>query len=649
MNNNYSEKQKNALVRELKKAGADTVFVVFDRIINNDGMLYKFQEKFIRNKNFLEENGFDVGAWLAPTIGYGGSGGVYGDNGAQAKYTVIKGVNGQKVNGTFCPLDDNFVEDFLNTFRAVAKTGVKEILLEDDFALTGGKGIAYGLSACCCELHMKKLCEELGEELTVEDVYKKVFHGGKNKYRDAWIKVQGDTLRELAAKIEKAVHSVDSDIRIGMSANVASYDMECVELPELAKIIAGDTKPFIRLTGAPYWQNAKNLAANIETARVQARWCEEIEVWSEGDTYPRPRYWIPSSYLEGFDMILRADGKCDGILKYMIDYNSSADYETGYIEAHCRNQKHYEEIDRRFSGKESVGLNLFEKMSLFEHRELGEDITIEQLEGRGHLPLMSQWFVTDNSIPVTYNGENCASLVFGENAKFLDEEKLKNGVILDAMGARFLYEKGIDIGIKGFKKAGKPVYETFLTYDERTISTIEGDGAFYNFELKDNAEVLSMFTEGSPEGLATIADDGKNKNEYPACFRYENEKGQKFMIYSFVPKRVFVVSGWQNGLFRNYCRQRQLADGIKWLQGKPLPAMSYKHPELYILCKKDEISMAVGLWNLFADSVFDPEIVLDGEYKSIDFYNCSGKLCGDKVRLDNDIMPYGFAFFTVTK
>ena len=57
----------------------------------------------------------------------------------------------------------------------------------------------------------------------------------------------------------------------------------------------------------------------------------EIELVTEGDTYPRPRLWVSSSILEGYDMILRADGYTHTILKYMLDYNSSPSYETGYV------------------------------------------------------------------------------------------------------------------------------------------------------------------------------------------------------------------------------------------------------------------------------------------------------------------------------
>jgi hypothetical protein len=57
--------------------------------------------------------------------------------------------------------------------------------------------------------------------------------------------------------------------------------------------------------------------------------------------------------------------------------------------------------------------------------------------------------------------------------------------------------------------------------------------------------------------------------------------------------------------------------------------------------------MSVGIWNSFADEVISPTITLDREYTRADFYHCKGKTEKNLVILQDDIPPYGFAFFTV--
>ena len=76
-----------------------------------------------------------------------------------------------------------------------------------------------------------------------------------------------------------------------------------------------------------------------------------IELISEGDTWPRPRFVTSAARLECFDMALRADGNIDGILKYMECYVSSAAYETGFVDAHIAHEGLYQQIEQHFSGK----------------------------------------------------------------------------------------------------------------------------------------------------------------------------------------------------------------------------------------------------------------------------------------------------------
>jgi len=70
---------------------------------------------------------------------------------------------------------------------------------------------------------------------------------------------------------------------------------------------------------------------------------------------------------------------------------------------------------------------------------------------------------------------------------------------------------------------------------------------------------------------------------------------------------------------------------------------------LYMICKKNGHSMSVGIWNSFADEVISPTIILDHPYTKVDCYHCQGTIKGNRVHLQEDIPPYGFAFFTVTE
>lgn len=646
MTRKRSDEEWKISIDELKRSDCEAVMLIYYRQLANKAERQNMTELFIDNKKKLEAAGFVVYAWLAPSIGYGSSVNA-ADLDAEKKYRKIMGVKGEETFA-FCPLDENFATDLYEQCAEIASTGVELIMIEDDFTLTGGK-LWSESPGCCCEVHMQKLKEILGEEVERETLRDYLCTGKRNKYRDAYQKLGGETLLGLAKGIEKAVHNVNPKVRLGLCANSASYHLEGVDFMELESALAGDTEPFVRLTGAPYWKdNASTINPTIETARMQSAWLREanIENWTEGDTYPRPRFLTPAAYLEMFDMILRADGNSDGILKYMYDYNSSDSYEKGYVRLHEDNSVAYREVERRFKGK-TVGLNVIERPVRTTEMDFDNTFDYTGFTSHGTLPLISQWLVTESSVPTTYEKCEGASLAFGYNARFLSDEDLKNGAIIDINAAKYLDGIGIDVGFRELKKAPKPAMEYFREYDDKTSANTEGKEGYFEVELDKKAEVLSEFYGGGLGGLAAPAEIDEAPVRYPSCYRYENDKGQRFMVYTFAPTLIKSKGCWSNGLFRNYYRQRQLIEGYEWLCGKKLPALCPNAPYLYILCKREGEKLHIGLFNIFPDPIFNPIIELEREYAKADFYNCDGSLKNDRLILKYKLQPYSYGFITV--
>ncbi len=640
-NRKWTEEHKEKLAGELSRLQPDLVLLTYARIICDEEKKRVEFETYCENKRFLEERGFAVGAWLAPTIGYGAPY-CYDNN---APFTKIHSLaaDGDFFPGAFCPLDEDFVAEFFSVLENIVKAGAKTVLFEDDYTLSGGKAF-FDRIGCCCPRHMELLQKRLGETLTREQLHEWVYDHGENPRRQAWMDVMGQTLREFTGKVERFVHGLDPEVRVGLSANSSSFTIEGVGIDELARIVAGKHRPFLRLTGAPYWRNMPTFATNMEAERLQCQWCgDNIELIAEGDTYPRPRFLVSASELEIFDTVLRADGGPDGILKYMIDYNSSPTYETGYADRHLRNRELYEEIEKRFSKGTVEGVRVFENTAQLTGISFGKDHPVDQFST--YLPLVSQNFLCDNSIPTVYGASTGAALAFGENAKHLTPEMLAQGVILDAPAAKILLERGVDIGVDAMPPIAAPVAELFD--GEMTACSFEREASFYRYVLKPGAKELGQFCLAGP-GLGVIPPEGIDHCErFPSCYLYENEAGQRFMVYPFAAETVLTRGTWCVGLSRNYCRQKQLVESIEWLQKKPLPAVSLKNPFLYLLCKRDGNRLSVGLWNIFADEIIEPEILLDREYTSVDGYGCTGELDGTRLKLKNTIPPYGIALFTV--
>lgn len=613
---------------EIKRGGAQRIAIAIDREVD-----YTFSSpenlKLIKELiSYYKENGLETLVWIGETFGHDGS-----PAEERGKYQNIKFFDRGDIKA-FCPLDEKFKADFCTWIKNVAECGADMIMLDDDFR----QGYRGGLG-CCCDLHIKEIEKELGEKITSQELKEKMFDGGKNKYRDAWLKVQGDALKGFAKALRDTLDSINPDIRLGLCVAPTSWDCEGADALELAKVLAGNTKPFIRPNGAPYWtfNTAHSLGEIIEYQRMQFDWCKnhDIEVFSEGDTYPRPRFETPASYLECYDMALRADGRSDGILKYSLDYVSSPDYETGYIDAAVANRELYREIDECFGDKKAIGVRPFIVPHLVENAELNfrEPNFLDNVQNL--MFSASLRMAVFNALPISYEAGG-VNIIFGENARYIDEKDLKFGNIIDIKAAKILMSRGIDVGIEeiddkeGYKQTGFTDVPNEYFVDEDEYVRLSAMPISYP-KLKKDARVITEYHTK------------KTKNS--GAFEYENKDGMKFLVYPFDAE--YAKWSYAKGWFDSYARRRQLIRSIEWLQDKPLKVHANgNYPRLYIQAKENERGLSVGLWNLSCDKIKNAEIKVDFKGNPR-FINCKGRIENGTVIIESVIYPFEFAGFTI--
>lgn len=628
--NGHFNKEKT--LAELKRSHADRIALALDRELDHAFSSEENLKLLEELLTYYRDNGLETIVWLGETFGHDGSPALPG-----SKYTHIKFIDKGEIQA-FCPMDEAFANDFCSWVKKVAACGADMIMLDDDFRL----GYRNGLG-CCCHLHMAALEAELGEKVDEAELKQKLFDGGKNPYRDAWLKVKKDSMLAFAKKLRDALDTVNPDVRLGFCCSPSSWDADGWDVFEMAETLAGKTKPFIRTMGAPYWVTqwhwAKySLEEVVEIERDQINRCRNrgIEVFTEGDTYPRPRHECPASYLECFDTILRADGSSDGILKYMLDYVSDADYETGYVDAMVKNLDLYQEIDRYFSGKSCIGVRPYNVLHLIERTEY--DIHLEnllnELQDIAFYPSLK--FVAANTLPVTYDG-GFVNILFGENARYISEEELKQGAVIDFTAAKLLMQRGIDVGIEettdaaSYEKKGfhDTPWEYFICEDVYT--RLSGGVFLADINCKPGVRPVTQYRIGS--------------SMQTGAYEYENEKGMRFLVYPFDVQEAKHVPGW----FESYARRRQLLKSIEWLAKKPLEAYVVgNHPRLYMMAKKDKRTLSIGLWNLFDDKIEHAKVKINCDYQDIRFINCSGHVADGAVILDTTLYPYEFAGFALT-
>ena len=624
---NPDEFQREKHLKEMKRAGADRIMLAVERNRGQDGKII-LTDNFEQLKNdvdFFKNNGFEVCIWHGESIGHGVE--LTGSKGGRTKcvkYNNIVSINGVKNNASFCPLDDSFVDDYCERIRQSALTGADMLLLDDDFRMANHGD--SGSAGCFCDEHIRMFEQITGEKFTREDIAKLAFSGGANKYRDLWLELQGNTLRRFAEKIRAAADKANPAIRIGLCTAPTTIDLDGITIQELSNILAGNTRPFLRLIGAPYWEGLKGTIGRcIELERMVRHYIgdTDIEIVSEGDTYPRPRFYVPAASLENFDTALRADGGFDGILKYMSDYVSSPDYETAYIDRHVKNKELYAEIEKHFGGKKAVGVRVCEYQRKVNNAEFEDDPSKENIYAAQMTMLPpAVVFAAEHSLPICYEGDGLA-FIFGENARYVNKKDLKNGAVLDIKAAKILTEGGTDVGLKNFERTDMPIASEYYINERETVA-FSNNEVFYNIEIDDNAELLTKLKSG--------------KEYINGCYRYQNSNGERFMVMPVDLSRAAVTP--------SYSRQRLIEKEAEWLSGKKPAVVCTGHPYLYILAKEDKNSLTVGLWNFFADEIEGAEVKFGKAYSKAEWIKGNGKLDSDKLTAEK-IPPFGFVGFTV--
>ncbi len=557
---------RETVVAALRKAEVSRVFLTIGAQRAEKTVRAAIFRTLGENIRYMREQGFTVGVWLWAFM--------LND---PMPFSHMTTMHGSENANEYCPADPDYRAFVAEYIKDAARERPDIILLDDDLRFGHQEGLC-----CLCPHHIADISARLGETIDPATFAEKAFTGGANKYRDAYMASMADSLRAYARELRAAVDSVDPTIRMGQCACISSWDVEGTDAAELSLLLAGSTKPLLRTIGAPYWAVNKGwgnrLADVIELTRIESLWAAErgIEVISEGDVYPRPRWTIPAAYLECFDIALRAAHCNSGILKYMCDYNASAvTYEPGYLARHNAHKTDYKKIETAFAGKTACGVRIYEEQHKLRNYDLPEKYVGEEYI-QNLLFAKAERFAMGLSLPVIYTGGGCGGIVFGESAKTLPVSALELPLCVDLTAAEILTKRGIDVGLRAVGEKVSTGEESFPEYAEFTPVSY---GTYaYRLTVDEKAEKRSYYGDA------------------PTSYTYENSAGQRFFVLA---SRMDFTN---EAFYRNYCRQRQVTEFF----GLPVHCMG--NPDLYLYCAEDENERATLLLNLSPDKILSPAL-----------------------------------------
>lgn len=109
-------------------------------------------------------------------------------------------------------------------------------------------------------------CEYTRMAFATGNVSKRFVCPSDEKFR-AFVAANRHFMLDFATDIRKYLDETAPHVRLGLCACMSTWDFDGISPYELSKVLAGGTKPFLRLIGAPYWavkQSWGNRLQNIK-------------------------------------------------------------------------------------------------------------------------------------------------------------------------------------------------------------------------------------------------------------------------------------------------------------------------------------------------------------------------------------------------
>ncbi|MBE6413835.1 MAG: hypothetical protein E7035_04695 [Verrucomicrobiaceae bacterium] len=572
----HVEEQAKDLVEMSKNKVADVHMVSFFLVPEGNPPIDKlslYEKKFKRLKKAIGNADCKVGIIFQATLGHGFALEV------QNPYQklVSRDDTTWEKNSTkniACPLDKNFQKYILNCVERVAKLKPALLMVDDDFRLMGGR------NACLCPLHLAKIKQDFGYDLTREQLKKHLAGNSEldRKISDAAWKTNEASLIELAKQFRKIIDKIDPYLHCEMCGSPKDmyYD------GKIARILAGKGKPStLRIGNARYnTPQTRDLFNTSRKLAIQKAIAKPDRIYAEIDTYPRNRYFTSARTLHSGLIVSMLEGASGA--KYwpnrFVEYepNSSVAYKKVLSE----NRMLYGELYNVLKGATHKGVAdiIVPKYTTLRYEDsilLGNDYYWTHIIGVLGLPV--NYCQLDKVNQPVFLRAKTAQMLSNEQL----EKILSMGAVVDGGAVMEIQKRGLGklLGVKG------SVWKSDVKITRERLTERCGEYANKFIEPPVSSvklEVYSSKTEVWSEYIHlpyTYGDKKLSRILAPACTYFENEKGGKIVVFASRPQgvnhlteskkalyikllnRLSDMAIWYNGDAECYLKTLELADG----------------------------------------------------------------------------------------
>ncbi len=620
------------IIRVEKERIADMSLLIFTLVpegnppIDKFGVLAKRYEKMRDAINGRAK----LGILLQATIGHG-----YVLKNENNLEHLVKIVDLKENKYRCCPLGEGVIKYMQEICRKSAQLKPDHIMIDDDFRMYTTRGNA----GCLCSLHLKKISEKLGREISAKEAQAHLFGTTEENKRVAKIidEVIIDSICDLAKKMREAIDEVDPKIR--GSVCVCADDIRYAA--RLGKIFAGKGNvPIIRIN------NARYASANITPRTFAHTMYSSVQqmapikdagiIIAETDTLPHNRYGTSARSLHA-NYCGYIFEKCQGSKQWI---TMTVEYEPNGNEAYRKILAEHADFYETLAG---------EIKNVVSSR--GFAVLIPETQPNNFNPFVSgvyagiktwaQNYLVNSGLPVNfeYVGKNAGLINASDLRLFSDAEikkQLARGVALDSGAAVELCKRGFGkyLGVDA-SFYGAHNINTEIISDDPINGDLKGkvlSGTSVNLAklvpTSPKTRVLSNFASKK------FAQDKRANFRIvsPACTIFENEFGGKVIVYA---SKVGGLDGWNT--YTRYPRKAFILQALNSVS--PFRIWYPYDAEMYVksLTQKDS-SELVGLFNFGWDPLENIELAFSEKPKSVEILQKNGKWQKAKFSAEKNIL-----------
>ncbi len=560
-------------------------------------------DKYLKFKKILDEMGVPSGILVQSLLGHGW---VLGEH---PPYQLHVGMQDGKEYDVLCPLDEGFKRYVYDALVTLAKANPKTIMIDDDLRILTKPG-----KGCLCPLHLKKLNEVLGENLTREEFVEIISKNDEKakRYLNAFQKMEHATVVDIAKIIRQAIDDVNPDITCS-DCGGGSYNAG--QALDLVSALTGKGHPSIfRLNNGRYCVNT-NRVFSYSSQRA-AHYIQKLKgkidlILAEADTCPHNRYGTSASELHTQYTLSIIEG-CAGAKHWLTRGPYEPEAGLGYRKILAKHANFYEQLYLDVKdGIDWQGCKIYFSPR-FDMSSVSENSgwAYCALESLG-LPL---FYSCDES-----KGVSCLEGYEHKNYQlYTDDEIIKilsNDCFLDSKIAEYFIERGFGkyLGVDVVEHDGSPVKGEICTNE--TVAMSKQANLKKLIVINDDVKVDSY--------IYNSIDEGATKDYlFPGVTVYKNELGGNIVVFAGTPstKRTY-----HSGM--SYLSQTRKNQLIRLLSSfNKLPAYYTGDVDVYLKAgylKNGEL--LVSLVDMNADEIENLQLYIDGNVKKIKMLTPSGE------------------------